>query len=87
MLILTRRPQEAIRVGSEVTITVLGVEGGKVRIGITAPRHIAIDRQEIYDRKHREETAPSALQAPSPQPPAPTSSDAPPSLSPRDRTR
>lgn len=54
MLILTRRPQEAIRVGNEVTITVLGVEGGKVRIGITAPRHISVDRQEVYERKQRE---------------------------------
>jgi carbon storage regulator len=54
MLILTRRPQEAIRVGNDVTITVLGVEGGKVRIGITAPRHITVDRQEVYERKQRE---------------------------------
>jgi carbon storage regulator len=54
MLILTRRPQETIRVGPDVTITVLGVEGGKVRIGITAPRHITVDRQEVYERKQRE---------------------------------
>jgi carbon storage regulator len=57
MLILTRRPQEAIRVGNDVTITVLGVEGGKVRIGITAPRHISVDRQEVYERKQREASA------------------------------
>ncbi len=54
MLILTRRPQETIRVGDEVTITVLGVEGSKVRIGINAPRHIAVDRQEVFERKQRE---------------------------------
>jgi carbon storage regulator len=54
MLILTRRPQEAIRVGDEVVITVLGVEGSKVRIGINAPRHITVDRQEVYERKQRE---------------------------------
>jgi carbon storage regulator len=54
MLILTRRPQETIRVGDEVTITVLGVEGSKVRIGINAPRHISVDRQEVYERKQRE---------------------------------
>ena len=54
MLILTRRPQETIRVGDEVTITVLGVEGSKVRIGINAPRHITVDRQEVFERKQRE---------------------------------
>jgi carbon storage regulator len=54
MLILTRRPQEAIRIGEEVTITVLGVEGNKVRIGINAPRHISVDRQEVHDRKLRD---------------------------------
>lgn len=60
MLILTRRPQETIRVGDEVTITVLGVEGSKVRIGINAPRHISVDRQEVYERKQREAHASEA---------------------------
>jgi carbon storage regulator len=54
MLILTRRPQEAIRIGEDVTVTVLGIEGNKVRIGISAPRHIAVDRQEVHDRKLRD---------------------------------
>lgn len=57
MLILTRRPQETIRVGEEVTITVLGVEGSKVRIGISAPRHITVDRQEVFERKQRDGTS------------------------------
>jgi carbon storage regulator len=54
MLILTRRPQETIRVGDDITITILGVEGNKVRIGIAAPRNVVVDRQEVYDRKQRE---------------------------------
>ncbi len=53
MLILTRRPQEAIRVGSDVTITVLAIEAGKVRIGIDAPRHVTVDREEVHARKLR----------------------------------
>jgi carbon storage regulator len=54
MLILTRRPQETIRVGEDVTITILAVEGNKVRVGIAAPRNIVVDRQEVYERKQRE---------------------------------
>jgi len=54
MLILTRRPQESIRVGDEVTITVLAVEGAKVRIGINAPRHVSVDREEVHERKQRD---------------------------------
>jgi len=54
MLILTRRPQETIRIGSDVTITVVAVEGGKVRIGIEAPRHISVDREEVFARKQRD---------------------------------
>jgi carbon storage regulator len=57
MLILSRRPQETIRVGEEVTITVLAVEGNKVRLGITAPRHISVDREEVHERKQREAQA------------------------------
>ncbi len=53
MLILTRRPQEAIRVGRDVTITVLAIEAGKVRIGIDAPRHVTVDREEVHARKLR----------------------------------
>ena len=50
MLILTRRPAESIRVGEEVTITLLGIRGNQVRIGIDAPRTIPVHRQEIYHR-------------------------------------
>lgn len=43
--------------GEEVTITVLAVEGNKVRLGITAPRHISVDREEVHERKQREAQA------------------------------
>lgn len=48
MLILTRRVEEKIMIGDEVTITVLGVKGGHVRLGIGAPKRIAVYREEIY---------------------------------------
>ncbi len=48
MLILTRRVEEKIMIGDEVTITVLGVKGGHVRLGVTAPKRIAVYREEIY---------------------------------------
>ena len=50
MLILTRRTGEAIMVGEEVTITVLGIKGGQVRIRIDAPGEIAVHREEIFER-------------------------------------
>ena len=54
MLILTRRPQESIRIGPRIRVTVLGFKGSQVRIGIEAPPDIAIDRQEIWERKQQE---------------------------------
>ena len=50
MLILTRRVGETIMVGDEVTVTVLGVNGNQIRIGIHAPREIAVHRKEVYER-------------------------------------
>lgn len=54
MLILTRRPGERIRIGDDVTVTILGVDHNKVRIGIDAPISISVHRQEIYERIHNE---------------------------------
>ena len=50
VLILTRRTGESIQVGESVTVTVLGVKGNQVRVGITAPRDIAVHREEIFER-------------------------------------
>lgn len=49
MLVLSRRPYESFRIGHDVVITVLEVNGDKVRIGIDAPAHVQVHRQEIYD--------------------------------------
>lgn len=57
MLILTRRTGETINIGEEVTVTVLGVKGNQVRIGINAPRNIVVDRSEIRERRLREQRA------------------------------
>ena len=55
MLILTRRVGETLMIGEEVTVTVLGVKGNQVRIGVNAPKDVAVHREEIYERIKREE--------------------------------
>lgn len=56
MLILTRRVGETVMIGEDVTVTVLGVKGNQVRVGINAPKSIAVHREEIYERIKRERT-------------------------------
>jgi len=55
MLILTRRVGETVMIGEDVTVTVLGVKGNQVRIGVNAPRNVAVHREEIFERIKREE--------------------------------
>ena len=55
MLILTRRVGETVMIGHDVTVTVLGVKGNQVRIGVNAPKSVAVHREEIYERIKREE--------------------------------
>ncbi|MGN7611761.1 carbon storage regulator CsrA [Magnetococcales bacterium HHB-1] len=54
MLILTRRVGESLHIGDEIKITLLGIKGNQVRIGIDAPRHVEVHREEIYDKIKRE---------------------------------
>ena len=56
MFILTRRVGETLMVGDQVTVTVLGVKGNQVRIGVNAPRDVAVHREEIYQRIQDEKT-------------------------------
>ena len=56
MLILTRRIGETLRIGSNVSVTVLGMRGRQVRIGIAAPKTVTVHREELYERLRSEPT-------------------------------
>ena len=51
MLVLTRRVGDQIRIGDDVVITILGYRGNQVKVGIDAPRHVSVDREEIHQMK------------------------------------
>ena len=57
MLILTRRVGETLMIGDSVTVTVLGVKGNQVRVGVSAPKDVAVHREEIYERIQKEQDA------------------------------
>lgn len=63
MLILTRRVGEAVVIGEEVTVTVLGVKGNQVRIGINAPKSVSVHRDEIFERIKTEREDSSQISA------------------------
>jgi len=57
VLILTRRVGETLVIGDDVSITVLGVKGNQVRVGINAPKNVSVHREEIYDRIQNEKSS------------------------------
>jgi len=50
MLVLTRKPNESVIIGDTIAVSVLAIEGDQVKLGITAPKHVAVHRQEVYEQ-------------------------------------
>ena len=67
MLILTRRVGEAVVIGDEVTVTVLGVKGNQVRIGVNAPKSVSVHREEILERIRAEQLPGGSLDSSVPE--------------------
>lgn len=57
MLILTRRVGEIVRIGDDIEVSVLAIKGNQVRLGVNAPRHVSVHREEIYERIKAEQQA------------------------------
>ncbi|TDJ27701.1 MAG: carbon storage regulator [Gammaproteobacteria bacterium] len=68
MLILTRRVGETLMIGDDITVTVLGIKGNQVRVGVNAPREVAVHREEIYQRIQKERNGDAEVRPP-PGPP------------------
>jgi carbon storage regulator len=66
MLVFTRKKDESLIIGNEIEVTILSVGSGSVKVGITAPRHISVHRQEVYEAIKRENLAASRSQIPNP---------------------
>jgi carbon storage regulator len=56
MLVLTRRSGETIRIGPQIVVTILGVNGSQVRLGVDAPKDVAVHREEVFERIKHERT-------------------------------
>jgi carbon storage regulator len=59
MLILSRRPNETLVIGENIRVTILGIHGNQVRLGIAAPKNIVVDREEVHHRKQAEYRVPA----------------------------
>lgn len=64
MLVFTRKKGESLIIGNEIEVSILSVSGGNIKVGISAPRHISVHRQEVYEAILRENVAASVSQIP-----------------------